>query len=77
MTTNEIIRSYGADPAIVTRAGAIIFGYSGGAISAPDALAIITVGTETGSLDDAHALARAYWAAHPPMGPYWHPGDEA
>ena len=25
----------------------------------------------------ARALAAAYWAARPPMGPYWHPGDEA
>jgi hypothetical protein len=77
MTTNEIIRSYSADPAIVARAGAIVFGYSGGAISAADALALITIGTEAGVLNDARALAAAYWAARPPMGPYWHPGDEA
>ena len=51
-------------------------GYTEGAISERDALALITIGTETGTLDNARALAAAYRAARPPMGPYWHPGDE-
>ena len=76
-TTRHIIRSYGADPAIILRAAAIAMGYTEGAISERDALALITIGTETGTLDNARSLAAAYRAARPPMGPYWHPGDEA
>ena len=77
MTTTQIIRSFGVNPAVIFRAAAIAMGYTEGAISEPDARALITIGTETGTLDNARALAAAYWAARPPMGPYWHPGDEA
>lgn len=65
-STLQIIRSYGADPAVIFRAAAIAMGYTAGAISKADALALITIGTETGTLSDARALAAAYRAAVAP-----------